>query len=162
MTDHRICCFTGHRAIPYNIMRKLAVQLNETICRLAADGILTFRAGGAMGFDTLAALCVLELRQSLGGLRLDLILPCRDQTRLWPPNETEYYNYILNNCDSVRYISDIYTRDCMLERDRQLVRGSEVCVAYCTKSRGGAAYTMLYAMRQGVRVINLGDVCGIS
>ena len=154
MTTQRICCFTGHRSIPPDELSPLAHRLRETICNLASDGILTFRAGGAMGFDTLAAMSVLELRDELG-LRLELILPCHDQTRGWPARDVRYYRYILEHCDSYRYIRDIYTRDCMLERNRHLVDGSEVCVAYCKHSHGGTAYTVAYAMRRGVRLIML-------
>lgn len=154
MIDQRICCFTGHRIIPQPELRPLADRLRETIIKLADDGIRIFRAGGAMGFDTLAAMSVLDLRDEYG-LRLDLILPCYNQTRGWPERDVKYYRYILSHCDSVRYISDVYTRDCMLERNRQLVNGSEVCVAYCRRSSGGSAFTATYAMRQGVRLITL-------
>lgn len=154
MTNQSICCFTGHRAIPTNELSPLANRLRETISQLASDGILTFRAGGAMGFDTLAAMSVLELRDKLG-LRLELILPCHNQTRGWPERDVRYYRYILEHCDSYRYISDVYTRTCMLERNRQLVDGSSVCVAYCKHSHGGTAYTVACAMRHGVRIIML-------
>ena len=57
----------------------------------------------------------------------------------------------------VRYTSVEYTRGCMHKRNRHLVDHSGVCVAYLTESRGGTAYTVDYARKNGVPVINLGE-----
>ena len=43
------------------------------------------------------------------------------------------------------------------KRNRHLVDHSGVCVAYLTESRGGTAYTVDYARKNGVPVINLGE-----
>ncbi len=150
------CCFTGHRSISYRNMLKLDALLDETIRALAAGGVRVFRTGGAIGFDTLAAMKILDLRDELG-IELELILPCRDQTRGWSARDKKYYNFILASCDRSFYISDRYTRDCMLERDRKLVEGCVRCVAYCIKSSGGTAYTMAYALQNGINVINLAE-----
>ena len=56
---------------------------------------------------------------------------------------------------------DTYFDGCMLERDRRLVEGSDVCVAYCAQSRGGTAYTVTRAMREGLEVINLNDMLDV-
>ena len=156
MNSQKICCFTGHRHISHENTVMLTQKLRRLIPALAEDGVTTFRAGGAMGFDTLAALCVLEQRDSLG-LRLELILPCHNQTRGWSQRDINYYDHILKNCDSYRYISNVYTKDCMLERNRHLVNGSDICVAYLTQNRGGTLYTVNYAQKNGVRVINLAE-----
>lgn len=154
MNNSRICCFTGHRDIPHDEADQLVANVRQTIRSLAGEGILTFRAGGARGFDTLAALCVLELRDELG-LRLELFLPCRDQTRGWSYRDKDYYNHILSSCDFVHYVSDTYSSQCMLERNRQMVNGSEVCVSYCRRSHGGTVFTVMYALRQGLRLVEL-------
>ena len=156
MTDAKICCFTGHRSIDYSDLLRLDGLLARTITKLAMSGVKIYRAGGAIGFDTLAALKVIELRESLG-LELELILPCRNQSEKWCPRDRKYYDYILSRADRHRYISDVYTRDCMLERDRRLVDGSDFCVAFCKKSTGGTAYTLCYAIKSGLEIINLAD-----
>lgn len=156
MKDSKICCFTGHRSIPYPALRELDRLLGETITSLADSGVRVFRTGGAVGFDTLAALKVIELRDIIG-LELELVLPCRDQSERWCERDRKYYDYILASCERHRYISETYTRNCMLERDRQLVEGCGFCVAYCKKNTGGTAYTLCYALKRGVEVINLAD-----
>lgn len=50
-----------------------------------------FGAGGALGFDTLAAQTVLELKKKYPDIRLILVLPCLSQTRNWKAaNISEY------------------------------------------------------------------------
>ena len=150
-------CFTGHRDIPLCHALRLPELLERTIVELIGRGATTFRAGGAVGFDTVAALKVLELRERYPQIRLELILPCRDQTRNWKEEDVRVYEYILRVADSHRFLFDNYVDGCMLERDRRLVSGSDVCVAYLARSHGGTAYTFSRAIRGGLETINLYD-----
>lgn len=151
-------CFTGHRQIPYEAAMKLPALLETVIAELCERGAVTFRAGGAMGFDTVAALKVLDMKARYPHVRLELILPCRNQTERWDDVSVRTYQYILSKADSNRFLFDSYFDGCMLERDRRLVDGSDICVAYCTRSRGGTAYTFTHALRSGLEVINLNDM----
>ena len=58
------CCFTGHREIPLLFRPLLKRRLEATVRRLADEGIVYFIAGGALGFDTMAALEVLRMKRS--------------------------------------------------------------------------------------------------
>ena len=60
---YKTVCFTGHRKIPYNQLNSIAVRLNETVEKLILSGYCNFAAGGALGFDTMAAECVLKLKK---------------------------------------------------------------------------------------------------
>lgn len=152
-----VVCFTGHRRIDAQDGLRLPTALDAVIRELYDRGARVFRAGGAMGFDTVAALKVLGLRDELPGVRLELILPCRDQTAGWDAVSVRTYEYILRCADSSRFLFDHYIDGCMLERDRRLVAGSDICVAYCVRSKGGTAYTCAQAIRQGLEFINLHD-----
>jgi uncharacterized phage-like protein YoqJ len=151
-------CFTGHRQIAYGAAMKIPSLLDEVLTELCERGATTFRAGGAIGFDTVAALKVLELKERYPRIRLELILPCRNQTEYWEETAVRTYQYILNRADSHLFLFDTYFDGCMLERDRRLVEGADICVAYCTRSRGGTAYTFTQALRAGLEVINLHDL----
>ena len=48
-------------------------------------------AGGALGFDTLAAQTVLEMKKEYPQLRLILVLPCENQTRGWHSEDIAVY-----------------------------------------------------------------------
>ena len=150
-------CFTGHRFIQKQNALLLATNLKKAISRCILQGAYRFRTGGAVGFDTVAALKVLELRETYPHIRLELILPCRNQTDRWDDTAVRTYQYILERADEHRFLFDTYFEGCMLERDRCLVEGSDVCVAFCNRSRGGTAYTMTQALRSGLEVINIHD-----
>lgn len=71
------CCFTGHRQIPPQQNLKIYKCLKAEITNLIENGVVNFVTGGALGFDTLAAQTVLELRQRYAHIKLQLILPKR-------------------------------------------------------------------------------------
>ena len=72
-------CFTGHRSIQKELAMLIPKALDTMISGLIAMGAKSFKLGGAVGFDTIAALSVLEAREKHPHITLDLILPCRDQ-----------------------------------------------------------------------------------
>ena len=150
-------CFTGHRDLGTK-EEKLALwnTLLSTLDRLIGDGATVFRAGGALGFDTAAALAVLEKKKTHPAVRLELLLPCKNQTAKWSAEQVRVYEDILFRADSYTYLSEHYYRGVMHARNRALVDGSDVCVAFLRAgASGGTAYTVDYATRRGVPVINL-------
>ena len=150
-----VCCFTGHRTIREEDAKNIIGALDTHINRLVENGVSVFRSGGAMGFDTLAALCVIKCRQKNPHVRLVLFLPCRDQAKFWGEYEKGVHDYIIANADEVVYTSDEYWDGCMLHRNRLMVEGSSYCIAYCQRSRSGTAYTVAYAEKYGVEIINV-------
>ena len=150
-------CFTGHRKIPPEQVDALTRQLKSTLIQLISDGYRYFGAGGALGYDTLAAQTVLELKTQYPDVKLILVLPCLSQTRGWSARDIEIYEDIKNKADKVVYTSQEYTKGCMHKRNRHLVDNSSVCVCYLTESTGGTAYTVDYARRNKLTVINLGE-----
>lgn len=151
----KICMFTGHRIINARHVSSLPGRLDELLEKLIACGYTEFRAGGAIGFDTVAALKVLEKKKKYGFVKLHLFLPCRNQEKGWKENSKRAYYYVLQNADSMRYCSEEYTEGCMHKRNREMVDGSNLCVAYCGTARGGSAYTLSYAHKRGLRIVNL-------
>ena len=55
----KTCCFTGHRSLSVAEKLKVAVRLRKVIREFVKQGIVFYGAGGALGFDTLAAQTVL-------------------------------------------------------------------------------------------------------
>lgn len=156
-TREQTCCFTGHRYIQEGEREQLAIRLEQTVEGLIRSGIRYFGAGGAMGFDTMAAQVVLKLRERHSQVKLILVLPCETQTRGWPEEAVRTYKTIKAAADKVRYTSVEYTPGCMHVRNRHLVDHSGICVAYLTENKGGTVYTVNYAKKKGVPVINLGQ-----
>ncbi len=151
----KICCFTGHRNIPKEIEEELFCELYSTIDTLSCEGYTIFRAGGAVGFDRMAADAVLALRQKNPQIKLHIYVPCIDQNKFFSEDENEYYMAQIKAADKIFCISKSYRKGCMLERNRAMVNGADACVAYVRRESGGSAYTVKYAKEQNCRVISL-------
>ena len=154
-------CFTGHRQIPAGEEPRLRALLREELERQFASGARRFRSGGALGFDTMAALAVLELRAEHPSAELELVLPCPSQADRWGESDRRQYDRLLAQADRVRYCGISYYNGILQLRNRQLVQGADVCIAYLKGSHGGGtAYTSALALRSGLLFINLADRLG--
>lgn len=153
----KICCFTGHRTIAEQTRAPLVTLLDKNLKILYNKGFREFRTGGARGFDTMAALRIIALREKHPDCKLVLMLPCRNQADGWRVGERAIWQEILEKADTVHYLFDTYTPECMHARNRALVNGSDLCVAYLTENKGGTLYTCSYALKNGVELLNLAE-----
>ncbi len=155
------CCFTGHREIPANEKEPLSAMLDDALTVLYEEGVRNFFAGGARGFDTLAAERVLALRDGgRGDVRLYLILPYPNSCAGWSPWEIARFHAVLARCDGFRFISEAYRKDVMRDRNFALVAAADLCVAYARRYASGAGQTVRAAERAGIPVMNLADRLG--
>lgn len=161
------CAFTGHRPhkFPwrYNEVDSrcvaLKAALTEQITALVKAGVTDFYSGGADGTDCWAALIVLELRKEAPTLKLHLILPHEGQASKWSDTAQERYRSILDQADSVEYVSQAYYDGCMLDRNRRLVDVAGVLLAvYNGERRGGTAATIRYARKLGRNIVILDPI----
>lgn len=157
----KTCCFTGHRSLSHEEKLKAVVRLRKIIAEQIKAGVVFYGAGGARGFDTLAAQIVLDMKKEYPQLRLILVPPCEGQTRGWRSEDIAVYEDIKRRSDKVVYVSREYTPDCMHRRNRHLVDHSGTCICYLTRSTGGTAYTVDYARKKGLRIINMAEECHI-
>lgn len=155
--SERTVCFTGHRKIPTEKTEIISQRLKATVIQLIESGHLYFGTGGALGFDTLAAQTVLDLKRHYPQIKLILVLPCLSQSDSWCERDKQVYMDIKERADKVTYVSQIYTKGCMHKRNRYLVDNSSVCVCYLTENKGGTAYTVNYASLKGKLIINVAD-----
>lgn len=156
-------CFTGHRQIPEEDLARIGEQLRHVVEEQITQGATVFRTGGALGFDTLAALTVLALRRTHPHIRLELFLPCPTQTRGWTESDRLLYTQILEQADAYHYTSTGYYAGVLQMRNRALVEGADVCIAYLSHhDGGGTAYTVQLALKQELEFINLHDLLSKS
>ena len=103
------CCFTGHRDISEQDRRRITAKLEKTVTELIQQGYLYFGAGGARGFDALAAQTILNLRARYPGIKLILVPPCHSQTKKWGVKDKEEHEYLKTWANKVVYTSQEYT-----------------------------------------------------
>lgn len=141
--------------MPVQEQKRLRRRLVDTVEALYAEGYRTFCAGGALGFDRMAADTVVALKQRYPDLRLLLMVPCRDQASRWGAADREIYERQLRDADEVRVLSEHYYDGCMRERNRRMIDLADCCVAYVTSAYSGSAQTMRMAEARGVPILNL-------
>ena len=156
MTAYQTACFTGHRTLPLSHIEPLSERLKAQIISLHREqGVCRFLSGGAVGFDLLCAVTVVNLRHYYPDLRLGMILPCEHHDRGWSAHDRDLLARILNRADEVVYTGKDYDRTCMFIRNRYLVDHSRYCIAYQSRTQGGTAYTVEYAQKKGLQIYNL-------
>ncbi len=144
-------CFSGHRNIPAANAAAIAQSLRYHVERLVKLGYTDFYAGGAIGFDMLAAYIVLETR----GARLHLLLPAKGYTKSWPSEEISFLKSLADAADSVTYVSEEFNRSCYHARNRELVRHGDILICYLTEQKGGTFYTRGLAEKKGIEIIDI-------
>ena len=152
MEREKTCCFTGHRAekLPWGSnerdMRCLRLKqaLADVLSSLYAAGIRHFICGMATGADMYFGESVCALREEHPDVTLEAAV--RWRTRYFRRAEA---------CDKITVLHSAYTPTCMRDRNRYMVDASGVLVAVYNGEPGGTQSTMLYAMRQGLEIIEL-------
>ena len=162
------CCFTGHRP------SKLPWRYNEEDARCVAlkrrmmdvveaayeEGYRHFICGMAMGCDLYFCECVLALRQRHADVTIEAAIPCPTQPDAWPAAMQRKYRQMVAECDYETLVSECYSSSCMQRRDRYMVDHAALLIAAFDGSAGGTRYTMEYAMRRGLDIVDLPIVIG--
>ncbi len=122
-------------------------------------GLTDFYAGGAIGWDTLAAQTVLRIKERYPHVRLHLVLPCSnaEQTAKWSEEQKAEFYRILSLADDVEYTSEHLDKDCMKRRNARLVElATDYCICYWNESRQrtGTGQTVRMAETKGLQIIN--------
>ena len=150
-------CFSGHRPqrLPWGYNESdprhdlLLERIDIAIMAAIDDGITHFYCGGALGTDTWAAEMVLEKKQEIDGISLEIVIPFLGQERRWPENERARYRYLLLSADGFIVLEPKYTRSCMMLRNRYMVESSSRLIAvYDGEPIGGTWQTIKMAIER--------------
>ena len=157
-TSSNIVCFTGHRTIKGAALRELPERLEEALIELIQSGYTVFRAGGALGFDTMVATEVLNLQRKLyPSMKLILAIPCVGQEDRWTPIQKALYKQIRQLANGEFVLSSHYYNGCMHKRNDFMVEHSSHLIAFVKRSEGGSAYTLRTAQKKGLSICNLAE-----
>lgn len=122
----------------------------EHIGLLIAGGVTDYYSGLALGVDQWASEIVLDMKKEHPNLRLIAVRPCETQANRWNDEQQERYHKTLALCDEVVTIQAHYTRAGIFKRNRYLVdHAGHLLAVYDGEPKGGAAYTIEYAKKQG-------------
>ena len=149
-------CFIGHRRL--ELPDETHTLLISELKKLIDDGYRDFYAGGAVGWDTICERAVVDLKANGFEIRLHLILPCcfEEQTKGWLEEEKREFMDIQSHADTVEYISEHYTDNCMKQRNRKLVDSADMVLCYYDgrRTRSGTVQTIRMAKEKDLRIWN--------
>ena len=159
------CCFTGYRPIKMPFLsdenspqyKKFENKLIHAIFSAYDRGCRTFYSGAAMGFDIIAAECVLLLKRAHpdDGIRLVCALPFSGQAKKYPLDWFDRYNSVIDQADEVVMVCDDYKRECYQLRNMYMVDRSDIVITWYDGQPGGTRNTLKYAERKGLQIINI-------
>lgn len=157
------CCFTGHRAVKlpwgYDEANPDCIALKEKIFdavdAVYFSGVRHFICGMANGCDMYFGEAVVRLRIDHPEITLEAAVPYAAQADKWSADLRARYKRLLYECDYETLVAEEYTPNCMQRRNEYMVDVSSVLIAAYDGRSGGTMNTLLYAMREGIEVIQL-------
>ena len=157
------CCFTGHRPgkLPWRgdegDARCLALKRAIAAAAEAAyeEGYRHFLCGMAQGCDLYFCEAVLALRSRRRDVTVEAAIPCPSQAVGWSASQRARHEALVAACDFETLVSQRYTPSCMQRRDRYMVDHASLLIAAFDGSPGGTRYTVEYAMRRGLDIVDL-------
>ena len=155
------CCFTGHRPskLPWgqNENDPRCVQVKQELASrlegIYETGFRHFMCGMAIGCDMYFAEAVLNLRDRHPDVSLEAVIPCGTQPDRWAKPLRMRYTSLLDRCDSVKVLQIMYSRDCMMRRNKYMVDNSSLLLGCFMGIPGGTMNTIVYAERSGLKVV---------
>lgn len=144
----RICALTGHRELPKDFDEN---ALEDALEDEILGGSDEFLCGMAAGFDLTALACLVRLKRKYP-IRLVACVPFEGFDLKLPQAYRTLYHTLLPMCDEKVVLYRGYGNGCYLARDRYMVDRADRVFAYCTKEKGGTAFTVSYAKRNNIEV----------
>lgn len=161
-------CFSGHRPEKLFGISETLTYYDEPVKRVMSivymeidsaikQGYDTFIIGMARGVDLWIGSLLLELKRIHPDIKIVCAIPFRDQASSLEGEEKLTYMAVLSMAAEVVYVSEAYTRDCMLRRNRFMVDNSSKLIAVVRDWKSGTGQTIRYAQKKGidVRIIDI-------
>ena len=163
--QQQICCFSGYRPekMPANMQehspafQEMQVRLRKAIIDAVQNGYRYFLSGMSRGFDLWAAEVVLSLQKEGLPIELWAAIAFPDMQEYWEPQWQERYETVLQQASQTFSVMNDYTPNCYTMRDRFLAEQSSMCICFFDGKPGGTQYTVNYARKRGLTIINLAE-----
>lgn len=147
----KACAVTGHRELQKDIdVDKIESLFNQLI----DHDFNTFLIGMALGFDTLCFHILEKIRRERK-IKIIACIPCKNQDYKYTDYQKKEYARMISVADEKIVLSEQYTPYCMLNRNKFMVDNCSVLIAYLRKDKGGTKYTVNYAQKQNVSILEV-------
>lgn len=160
----KTCTFTGHRPnklYGYNLdayeYKLLAQELTKLLKVLIEEkGVRRFISGGAIGFDTVAFICVDYLKREYEGIENILAVPFANQYIKWGTVDRDRYFKMKELADEVVYVDTIeeykrkndspigeFSNSKMQRRNEYMVNNSDYIIGLWDSIKKGGTYNCI-------------------
>jgi uncharacterized phage-like protein YoqJ len=163
--DKVSCVIAGHNPqrfkFKYNeqapMCKKIKSAIAEQIKTLYSEGVQVFYVGCGVGVDTWAAEIVLELRQQVEFLEIELFcaVPFADHSAKFTDGQKERYKRILNQCTHQEVVSRKYSPTAYKRLNYFMVDNSQYFVAVYDQDRSersGLGQMVNYAIKNNLQI----------
>ena len=144
----KICGFCGHRDV---FEADVEERAKTEIEKLIENGFTTFYSGGMGDFDKICERIVRGFKRKNDDIRLCLILPYIKSS---VNNNPEYYNALYDEI-IVPDLGHVHYKRAIIERNRWIIKNSDMILAYVFRGFGGAWTMLKYAEKSGTKYINI-------
>lgn len=153
----KCCCFTGPRPEKINDnINEISNLLREEITKSIHQGYIYFFTGMSRGIDLLAAQVVLSLQNEYD-IHLIAAIPFINQEISWPKEDQELYYEILKKVRFSFHLSNNFHKLVYHLRNKFMVNNSSKVIAYYKNTNGGTKYTLDYAEKCQIEIVNIAD-----
>ncbi len=159
-------CFSGYRPQKFDFplingnqqFEQLKINLKHIIVDLIEKGYETFYIGMAEGFDIVAGEILIECENQLEKkLNIQCVLPYLDFFDTFNDDWAQRGSYLIDEINKVKIINMEYKQGIFYERNRFMVDNSDVLVCFFDGKKGGTKYTLDYAKKNNLEIINILD-----
>lgn len=163
MDRNTSCCFTGHRQekLPWrddeNDERCLRLKscIADAVKTAYRSGVRHYICGMATGCDMYFCEEVIALRGERGDVTIEAAIPWDGQSSAWPAALRRRHSRLVEDCDYITVVQHEFSPDCFMKRNRYMVDNSSIIIAAYNGRPGGTMSTMLYAIRQGLELVEI-------
>ncbi len=163
---HLNVCFSGHRPnklpdagdLSQPAMNAVYHDLLIMIDNAVTEGKSNFIHGMMSGFDIIAAEAVLEIKKKHPHIRLISVLPFIENffmTKEWYGDWARRATEVYKESDCRVCLAKSYYPQVYYDRNKWMIEHSSLLICYQSSGKGGTAYTVNSAEKNGVPVINL-------
>lgn len=144
---YNVCSITGTRKCKLS-----QTDILPTLKNIINMGYNCFGVGGAVGFDTIAALAILDLRKSYP-IKLISVLPYRHWYDKFNSYDKKIAIEIMQKSDKIVILADNYSPWVYSVRNRHLVQYADMLLAHCPTKSGGTMDTVHKAIEKGIPIM---------
>lgn len=144
-----IITFCGHSKLTMTEKNDIKDQLKSILQKEVKCNKVEFYLGGYGDFDELAKQCCKEFQGTNSDALLYFVTPYESVSYLKTKNAYDYDDCIYPD------IQNTPKKYAIVERNKWMIKNSDLVIAYISHNYGGAYKTLEYAKKIGKRCINL-------